>query len=968
MPAGKDTPAMRQYRQFKERYPDCILFFRMGDFYELFHDDAITAHKALGITLTQRTEGVPMAGVPYHSVDGYLRKMIQHGFRVAICEQVQDPKEAKGVVARAVTRVLTPGTLIDESLLDPEAPNHLAAIAFIDPEDAPNPRAAVGAVELSTGEFEVAIVPAPPSSGALDWLARRSVRELLVCATADDDAPPRARHIAQALAISPTPRPAWHFRRDESLDILREHFKVAGPEGFGFDRDDPAIIAIGVLIRYLRETQAMSPEDISALGAHAESSEDLRRLAERSLAHLRPPRRDEHSTHLIIDAVSLRALEIERTVRSQSAEGSLLSIFSARGDAPATPMGRRLLRDWLTRPLADRDAIESRQAAVAALHSDTKLAAQLHETLSDIQDVPRMIARVALGRAAPRDLVAIGKSVARVAALAELLTGTPALAQHARALESLRESLQPLAETIARTCIDDPPAHLREGGLIRTGIDPELDEARTLERDSQSWLAGYQTQLIKEHDLPSLKVGYTKVFGYYIELPAAQARRAPSIFTRKQTLKNAERYITPELKTFEDKVLSATDRAIAREQQIFTELCRAAAAATDQALRFAAIVAETDALACFARRAVRMGWTRPDIVEQPILRITEGRHPVLEELLADRFVANDVTLGIHDDPATTTTTNDNNNNGTPRSHAHHNDHNHDSTANLALITGPNMSGKSTFIRQVALITLLAHAGSFVPAAHATIGLTDRIFTRIGADDALHAGQSTFMVEMIETANILHHATSKSLIVLDEIGRGTSTLDGLSLAWAIVETLATPPQSQTNPPDDPHTPDPPHRTNAAPRTLFATHYHELTTLAERLPGRIRNLHVQVREWGEEIVFLHRILPGAASRSYGIQVARLAGLPRPVVQRADELLKTLSVSEGQLAQAAAATKATPPSRHRDHPTADDPQLTLFTRFVPHPAIEEIKSLQLDRMSPMDAFDALRAIMKSVEDQSH
>lgn len=906
---------MRQYRQFKERYPDCILFFRMGDFYELFHDDAITAHKALGITLTQRTEGVPMAGVPYHAVDGYLRRMIEHGFKVAICDQVQDPKDAKGVVARAVTRVLTPGTLIDESLLDSDASNHLAAVVFLDAEGVTDPRAAVGAVELSTGAFEIAVVPI---ASATDWLARHAVRELLVCATADGEATDRARAMGQALGVGLTVRPAWHFRVDESLEVLCQHYSVAGPEGFGLEREDPALIAAGVLLRYLRETQAMGAEDLAALGINESSSADLKRLAEKSLAHVRPPKRDAGRGHMVIDAVSLRALEIERTVRGGGVEGSLVSVFATRGDGCDTPMGRRLLREWLCQPLRDRGAIEARQSCVAALVSDDRLGSVLRGALGAVQDVPRMIARVSLGRASPRDLVGVGKSVGKVAAIAEAVRGTPAFAGHAEAMESLRAALEPVAVLIEASCVDEPPAHLREGGLIRDGVDGELDEARSLERDSQAWLAEYQAELVREHDLPSLKVGYNRVFGYYIELPAAQSKRAPAVFTRKQTLKNAERYITPELKAFEEKVLSAGDRAIAREQQMFTELCRLVAGVTEPALRFAAIVGELDVLGCFARRAVRRGWVRPSVVDEAALSVKEGRHPVLEELLGDRFVPNDVALGVGE------------------------------SARLALITGPNMSGKSTYIRQVALITLLAHVGSFVPAEAATVGMTDRIFTRIGADDALHAGQSTFMVEMIETANILHHATGRSLVVLDEIGRGTSTLDGLSLAWAIVEKLAE---------------------VDGPRVLFATHYHELTTLAERMAGRVQNLHVQVREWGDEIVFMHRILAGAASRSYGIQVAKLAGLPRGVVTRANELLESLSVSEGELAERAKATPAA-----GDVGAADATghagghggggQMALFTQFVPHPVIEEIKALSLERMSPMDAFDALRAIRRTVD----
>ncbi len=990
--AAKLTPAMQQYHRFKQRHPDCVLFFRMGDFYEMFHDDALTAHKALGITLTERTPGVPMAGVPYHAVEGYLRRMIEQGFRVAVCEQVQDPKEAKGVVDRAVTRVVTPGTLVDDALLRDDAPNNLACVCFLDAGDAADVRTALAVVELSTGAFTVMDLPA---HAALDEMVRRGVNEMLYADAGGGDPPVRVKRMLEALSAPGTPRPQWHFRRGEALEAIQGQWGVATLAGFGLDEDDPALPAAGAALRYLLETQEVEggdPKRTAAAGA-----------ARRALAHLSPPKRENPAGFLVLDAASLRSLEIERTIRASGRpsggvggnggaggaaaggaigsreDSSLLGVFLAgRGGGCRTSMGKRLLRDWLTRPLCDRAAIEARQSSVATLVEDARTAAALAEAIRRVQDVARIAGRLGLGRATPRDLVALGASLESLDAIAEAIQNAPAFARSREALLALRGALAPVAEEIARSCIDHPPSHMREGGLIRDGVDAELDEARLLQRDGASWLASYQERMIREHALPGIKVGYNKVFGYYIELTASQARKAPDVFARKQTLKNAERYTTPELKEFEDKVTTAESRAIEREQALFLALCAKAAAEAAAIGRFAHIVAELDALLCFAGHAAAEGWARPAIVDEPVLDIAQGRHPVLEILLGENFVPNDARLGAGAAAADT---------GEASADAPA----ADSTAgraSLALITGPNMAGKSTFIRQTALITLLAHTGSFVPAERAVIGLTDRIFTRIGADDALHAGQSTFMVEMTETANILHHATGRSLVILDEIGRGTSTLDGLSLAWGIAERLAGAEDAAQGSVST--------RFRGGPRTLFATHYHELTALEDRLPGRVKNLHVSVREWGEQIVFLHRILPGRTDRSYGIHVAKLAGLPREVVARAQQVLESLSVSHGGDefdgggsggALHSAADPSRPagarPGRARDrahatdripgadraHPRAPGAapagQLGLFTEYVNHPVVEELKGLDLTKMTPMEAFDALRRLAASVRD---
>ena len=928
----RETPAMQQYYRFKRQHPGCVLMFRIGDFYEMFDDDAVNVSKAIGLTLTQRSAGVPLAGIPFHQLETYLRRMIAIGFRVAVCEQIEDSSKAKGLVARAVTRVLTPGTLTDENLLEHDAPAALAAVCFTaEGEHSP---ATLAVVDLSTGAFTLTACSA---STLLDELARRGVRELLFAEPADHKVPPRVQRILSALSISGTPRPTWHFRHDDALAAVLKQFGVSTLAGFGISDQDPLVAPAGAVVSYLAQTQ--TPTDAPENAPRAEPS-----TSRPTLAHIQPPRRENPADWCVIDAASLRALEIEGTLRgrgpsptSGSLDGSLIGAFLSGGHCCKTSMGKRLLRDWLLRPLRDLDAITARHHAVATFIDARDSAARLGSVLADVQDVSRIAARLALARATPRDLLALGRSLATLDDLLSILANTPALAPHHDALAAVRTALEPLAREIVSTCVDAPPPHLREGGLVRDGVDPELDEARNLERDAGTWLASYQTQLAEKHGLPGIKVGFNKVFGYYIELPAAQSRRAPAELSRKQTLKNAERYTTPELQDFESKVTTAQSRAIERERLIFDRLCAAAAQLLPDIQRFGDTVSQLDVLLGFAEHALRRGWTRPTMAAEPTLDIRQGRHPVLEQTLGSNFVPNDLALSTPD------------------------------SASLALITGPNMAGKSTFIRQTALIVLLAHAGSFVPAQSATIGLTDRIFTRIGADDALHAGQSTFMVEMIEAANILHHATPRSLVVLDEIGRGTSTFDGLSLAWGIAEHLAL------------HT-GALHATSTShasgPRTLFATHYHELTDLAELYPERVRNLHVEVREWppgdpAAQIIFLHRISPGRADQSYGIHVARLAGIPQPVIARAREVLSSLvlqhtradlrpqATSEPELAPA---ERSPAPARQKQQ---EPTQLSLFTEYLRHPALEALAELKIDHLSPIQAFDTLRELKRMLDE---
>ncbi len=921
-----DTPAMRQFRSFKERYPDCVLFFRMGDFYETFYDDAKLAHKVLGVTLTQRTKGIAMAGVPYHSVEGYLRRMIQAGYRVAVCDQVEDAAQAKGIVRREVTRVITPGTLTDESLLEEETENPLAAVVVHD-----GSVVSVAWAELSTGAFRLTTI----NEGELpDELARIAPRELLYPEPDQGVVDERVRSVIELLGCASAARPAWQFRQAEAVETLCKQYGVTTLEGFGLSPQDPALGAASGVIHYLRETQ--SPPAPGSVPGSTPGSAQGGNIGDgvyggRSLGHLQPPCKFARHDYLVIDHTSLRSLEIERTARSGEVEGSLLAVLQGC----VTAMGKRALRSWLCYPCCSRGPIEQRQRVVAAMVEDERFRDELTGLLENVQDVQRIAGRVAVGRATPRDLMGLGKSSGQARALGRLLGDRPAVEGYLQRLVAVSDPLQALAATLTEACVEAPPAHLREGGLIRDGFDADLDEARSLQHDSHTWLGQYQKSLVEETGINNLKVGFNKVFGYYIEVTAANKDKAPDHWSRKQTLKNAERYITPPLKEFEGKVLSARERAIAREQVLFTQLCETATQQLSALNQFAQVVAELDVLACFANRAVRWRYVRPEIVDEPVLEIRGGRHPVLDELLGDRFVPNDVHLGsnrvVDSDEA-------------PEAESGE----MPSKATLGLITGPNMAGKSTYIRQAALMTLLAHTGSFVPADSATIGLCDRIFTRIGASDELHAGRSTFMVEMTETANICHHATGKSLVILDEIGRGTSTLDGLSLAWAIAEHLA----------------------GCGARTLFATHYHELTGLAQRFEN-VANLNVTVREWQDQIVFLHRIVPGATDRSYGIHVAKIAGLPSVVVDRANQLLGQLSVSHDTMPAAVGDT--TPSGRGSQasdrapqgrSPSADG-QLALFKEYLDHPVVERLRAVDLNRMTPLEAFEVLKDFQQTLDE---
>ncbi|MEX0702210.1 MAG: DNA mismatch repair protein MutS [Planctomycetales bacterium] len=873
MPADgpKLTPMMERYLEVKRQNPGAVLLFRMGDFYELFFEDAETSARVLGLTLTSRDKGspnpVPMAGFPYHALEGYLQKLIRAGFRAAICDQVEDPKKAKGMVKREVTRVVTPGTLTDESLLDPRESNFLASLF---PE---GDRVGLAWLELSTGRFLVADLE--PAHLA-DELARIRPAECLVPegsvgqafqpAGADSSFPGTGRQGCLPHGGVVTRRPPWAFVKKECLRRLLDHFGVTTLEGFDVEADSPGVTAAGALLEYVQEMQK------SALS---------------HIAKLEPYRR---GTNLVIDEATRRSLELTRTIRDNAREGSLLAVI----DETCTPMGARLLADWLSNPSTDPALIDRRLDAVEELTRDAMLTRDLREQLGSTYDLQRLTARVATGRVSPRDLGFLARTLALLPKLKAKLAG-----RSAALLQSLEADLDLCAdvrEEVEAALVDEPPLSIIEGGMIRPGCHAELDELRGLAKGGKEWIAKYQAEESKRIGIPNLKVGFNKVFGYYLEVTAAQAAKVPADYTRKQTLKNQERYITPALKEYEEKVLRAEEQAIALEQELFAALRERVAVHSRRLQRTADVLAEVDVLAGLAVLAVNQRYCRPEITDEPLLDVREGRHPVLDRLKpTGEFVPNDVRLGVDAD-------------------------------RIQIVTGPNMAGKSTYIRQAALISILAQMGSFVPATEARVGIADRVFARVGASDELGRGQSTFMVEMTETARILNSATRRSLVILDEIGRGTSTYDGLSLAWSITEFLHD-------------------RVDA--RTLFATHYHELTELPQTLQRAV-NWNVAVREDADDVIFLHRIVPGAADKSYGIHVARLAGVPASVIERARTVLDTLEAehldAEGR--PRIPERRTSPPHRQ---------QKSLFEENG-HPLLDELRALDLDGMTPLAALEKL------------
>ncbi len=844
------TPMVQQYLRIKAEYPEILLFYRMGDFYELFYEDAERAASLLDITLTQRGESggqaLPMAGVPVANVEPYLARLVRAGESVAICEQLGDPNTAKGPVERQVVRVVTPGTLTESNLLEERSNNYLAAVVPASRTEAPW---GLAALDLSTARFTLA---EPETAEVLAGeLARLDPAEILI---------PEATALPEHAVPQPEQRlrerGAWSFQPDTAHEYLTDQFATHDLSGFGCEDLEAGIRAAGALLVYARETQ-------KGLLPHV-----------RSLV----PERFEET--VAMDAATRRNLEIDRTLSGEG-RAHLVGVL----DRTVTPMGARLLRQWLTQPLRDVEALKRRHQAVSALQEGGRYEG-IRRILEGVGDIERIFTRVGLGSANPRDLKMLQNSLSVLPDLQAALQrpDSPRLAELARGLPPQRE----MVEHLDRALVDQAPATARDGGFIRSGFDDELDELRDVGENAGDYLARLEAEEREASGIDTLKVAYNKVHGYYIEVSKSRLDRVPDRYIRKQTLKNAERFVTPELKRFEEQALSAADRALAREKALFEELIAGLKADLPVLQPLAEGIAEADVLADFAERAEALGYVQPEWQPGQAPVIGEGRHPVVEWSTDTPFVPNDLELS--------------------------------EGRRMLLITGPNMGGKSTYMRQVALIVLMAHAGSFVPAAEARLSPVDRIFTRIGARDDLASGRSTFMVEMTETANILHNASPQSLVLMDEIGRGTSTFDGLALAWASAEALAESNRSWT---------------------LFATHYFELTELAERLPT-VANVHVAAREYGDGVVFLHSVREGPADRSYGLQVGALAGLPEPVIERARSLLQELE------------TGSLTPAREESSPEPA-PQLDLF-RSAPHPVVEELRHLDPDELTPRQALDLL------------
>ncbi|MGP9634687.1 DNA mismatch repair protein MutS [Halomonas sp. AOP43-A1-21] len=846
-----NTPMITQYLKIKREHPEVLLFYRMGDFYELFFDDAKRASALLDITLTQRGQSggkpIPMAGIPYHSAEGYLARLVATGESVAICEQIGDPATSKGPVERQVVRIVTPGTLHDEALLDARRDNVLVALA------PGSDRWGLAWLELSSGRFSVLEVDS--EAEMLAELTRLSPAELLI---------PESLTLPDIWSQKRSLRRQgeWLFDLESANRSLCDQFEVQDLRGFGCAHLTTALVAAGVLIDYARDTQRSRLPHVTALSV--ENRDDA----------------------VVIDGASRRNLEIDINLGG-SADNTLASVL----DTCTTAMGSRLLKRWLNRPLRQRETVQGRQAGVALLSLDAAYMT-LRDTLNDVGDVERILSRVALYSARPRDLARLRDALNTLPTLEQQLSDV----ESGSALDNLRPHIRPypdIADTLNRALIENPPVVIRDGGVIADGFDAELDEHRGMAENAGSYLVKLELRERERTGLANLKVGYNRVHGYFIELPRSQAQQAPADYIRRQTLKNAERFIIPELKEFEDKALSAKSRALTREKWLYDRLLGelnenlTALQGTSRAL------AELDVLCAFAERAEALNWVRPTLSDATGITITAGRHPVVEQVSDKPFVPNDVVL-------------------TPERH-------------MLIITGPNMGGKSTYMRQTALIALLAHSGSFVPADAAEIGPIDRIFTRIGSSDDLAGGRSTFMVEMTETANILHNATEQSLVLMDEIGRGTSTFDGLSLAWASAEHLA----------------------QAHALTLFATHYFEMTALPDQAEG-VANIHLTATEHGDSIVFMHRIEAGPASQSYGLQVAQLAGVPTHVIKRAREKLIALEQRDVNTHQARSAGV----SEHYPQATPAPQQNDLFAS-TPHPVVEALERADVDDLSPREAL---------------
>ncbi len=861
MPASM-TPMMRQYLELKEKYSDCLLFFRLGDFYEMFFEDAKTASKELDLVLTGRdcglSERAPMCGVPYHAVDNYISKLIEKGYKVAICEQIEDPALAKGLVERDVIRIITPGTVIEDRMLEEGQNSYIASISIGD--------SVIGLAyaDVSTGEFYLLQLDGKqPAVALLDELERIRPREII--------AEPSlflqqllSRQISSSYYLEQYGASA--FLPESARDILKRHFQVNSLAGFGAEDAPYAVSAAGALMRYLDETQ------------------------KNALSHIQGMRLLNRSQYMVLDATTRRNLELTQPLRfGGNKKNTLIHLL----DHAKTGMGGRMLRDWIDRPLQSIQEIERRLDAVASLKENLTQRKQLQELLHGMYDIERLCSKIVYGSVNARDCVALIQTIERVPIIKEALRANESLA-----LKDISQTLDEMEDVLGlllSAITEEPPATLKDGGFIRTGYNAEVDELRNIAEHSQTWLENFEAAQREITKIKSLRVSYNRVFGYYIEVTKSFLAQVPYDYERKQTLANAERYVTPELKEMEQKILGAKDRLVVLENELFAGIRELLVNCTGRLQANGALIAELDGYVSLAEVAANFGYCRPKWNQQGRIKIINGRHPVIERAMKDPFVPNDVLLNRTDD-------------------------------RLLIITGPNMAGKSTYMRQTALIALMAHIGSFVPATEADLSIVDRIFTRIGASDDLSSGQSTFMVEMSEVANILHNASENSLLILDEIGRGTSTFDGLSIAWSVLEYIAD-------------------AKKCGAKALFATHYHELTELEGELPG-VKNFRVTVREIGEDIVFLRKIVRGGADQSFGIQVARLAGLPDVVLTRAKEILEKLESAD-------IAAKREPAK------IETSVQPSLLDESGEESALRILKELDVNHLTPLEALNQLFAL---------
>ena len=868
--ASEPTPMMQQYQAFKQAHPDALLLFRMGDFYETFFEDARDASRLLGLTLTKRNNGkaedVPLAGLPHHVLDTYLARLVKAGRKVAICEQMEPPTKGKKVVRREVVQVVSPGTVLAEDLLDHRQNNHLVSLLL------EGEKLGLAVLDLSTGSFRVT---ERPSADLWELLESLSPSEILApsswCETGADSIAERWSNVLV------TPVDDWTFGANYAQDKLLAHFKTHSLEGFGCADMEVAIRAAGAALAYVCENQKGAVPHITRITV------------------------DRAGAHVVLDAVTQRNLELTASARDGGRDGTLISVL----DRTRTSPGARMMRDWLFNPLTDVTAIRGRHDAVEELVVESRMRTTLQDTLREVADLERLMSRVCCGRATPREVAALGRTCARAPSLRSGLE--PANSALLQSVRAELPDLSTLTTLIQGALVDDPPAQLADGGVIREGHYERLDSLREAASGGRTWVARLQSQERETTGIPSLKVGFNRAFGYYIEVTKANIDRVPDTYERKQTLVNAERFITPDLKAWEAKILGADEQAKALEKELFFALREQVADYVNEVQTTARIFSAVDVLAALAEVAVDEDYVRPEVDEGPAIRIEGGRHPVVESLLpAGSFVANYTTVDGDGDQ-------------------------------VLIITGPNMAGKSTILCQVGLIVLMAQSGAFVPATSAEIGVTDRIFTRVGASGNLARGESTFLVEMNEAANILNNATPRSLVLLDEIGRGTSTFDGLSIAWAMTEYL--------------------HNSDIRPRALFATHYHELTELEEMLP-RVRNFSVAVRKKGAEVVFLHTLVPGGCDHSYGIEVARLAGMPPDLIDRAKYILRRLEQNDLSMSDSVV--------RKSRRAKQDDGQISLFgteESQTPHPVVDALKDLDVDGMTPVEAIVKLAELKREV-----